>query len=390
MEKIDKIQEYIVRMNRGNENLNNLFKEFEKELLSVHPLEAFDVFQKIKLENFSELEILPFLDKIVHVFFDNLRRTKPNYENLYPYIDEMLQDNRLLEKTFDKIRPLMTKLDILNVRQEMVEILDELKQFYPHYEKKENLLFPLMESKHERFLGLSIMWALHNKVKQEIDDSILLLSQESTSKQELIESISQLFFDMLGLIQKEEYILIPAALEVLSPDQWKDLYGQSAEYNGVFKTRESVQNIESSLDFTFEDYTITTQTGQLKLDQVLMIFNVLEMDMTLVDENNKVCYFTHTKNRIFPRSFSVIGREVKNCHPPQSVHIVEEIVENFRAGKEDKASFWIDMKGRKILIQYFALRDNLNNYRGVLEVSQDITMIQKLEGQQRLAQYAKL
>lgn len=390
MEKIDKIQEYIVRMNRGNENLNNLFKEFEKELLSVHPLEAFDVFQKIKLENFSELEILPFLDKIVHVFFDNLRRTKPNYENLYPYIDEMLQDNRLLEKTFDKIRPLMTKLDILNVRQEMVEILDELKQFYPHYEKKENLLFPLMESKHERFLGLSIMWALHNKVKQEIDDSILLLSQESTSKQELIESISQLFFDMLGLIQKEEYILIPAALEVLSPDQWKDLYGQSAEYNGVFNTRESVQNIESSLDFTFEDYTITTQTGQLKLDQVLMIFNVLEMDMTLVDENNKVCYFTHTKNRIFPRSFSVIGREVKNCHPPQSVHIVEEIVENFRAGKEDKASFWIDMKGRKILIQYFALRDNLSNYRGVLEVSQDITMIQKLEGQQRLAQYAKL
>ena len=77
MEKIDKIQDYIVRMNRGNENLNNLFKEFEKELLSVHPLEAFDVFQKIKLENFSELEILPFLDKIVHVFFDNLRRTKP-------------------------------------------------------------------------------------------------------------------------------------------------------------------------------------------------------------------------------------------------------------------------------------------------------------------------
>lgn len=390
MEKIDKIQEYIVRMNRGSENLNNLFKEFEKELLSVHPLEAFDVFQKIKLENFSELDILPFLDKIVHVFFDNLRRTKPNYENLYPYIDEMLQDNRLLEKTFDKIRPLMTKLDILNVRQEMVEILDELKEFYPHYEKKENLLFPLMESKHERFLGLSIMWALHNKVKQEIDDSILLLSQESTSKQELIESISQLFFDMLGLIQKEEYILIPAALEVLSPDQWKDLYRQAAEYNGVFNTRESVQNIESSLDFTFEDYTITTQTGQLKLDQVLMIFNVLEMDMTLVDENNKVCYFTHTKNRIFPRSFSVIGREVKNCHPPQSVHIVEEIVENFRAGKEDKASFWIDMKGRKILIQYFALRDNLSNYRGVLEVSQDITMIQKLEGQQRLAQYAKL
>lgn len=390
MEKVDKIQEYVMRVSLKNENLSDLFKQFEKELLGVNPLEAFDVFRTINLENYEEVEILTFLDKIVHVFYDSLRRSKPNYENLHPYIDEMLQDNRLLEKAFDKIRPLMTKLDIMNVRHEMVELLNELKQFYPHYEKKENLLFPLLESKHDRFHGLSIMWALHNEIKKDIDNSLILLSTQSAIKQDLIESISQLFFDMLGLVQKEEYILIPAALEVLSPTDWEMLHRQTNEFGGVFNTKDIEINQVNSLDFSVDDYTIMTQTGKLKLDQVLMIFNVLEMDMTLVDENNKVCFFTHPKNRIFPRSVSVIGREVKYCHPPQSVHIVEEIVENFRLGKEDKASFWIDIKNRKILIQYFALRDQLNNYKGVLEVSQDITEIQKLEGQQRLAQYHRL
>lgn len=390
MGKIEKLHEYIIRLNQKDERLNDLFKEFEQELLSVSPLEAFDVFRKINKENFSEVEILPFLDKVVHVFYDNLRRTKQHYENQYPYIDEMLNDNRLLEKVFDDIRPLMTKLDIINVRHEMVILLSKLQQFYPHYEKKENLLFPLLEKNHDRFHGLSIMWALHNKIKEDIEQSLLLLKTESSTKQELIEAISQLFFDMLGLIQKEEYILIPASLEVLSPDDWNTLYQQSNEFRGVFNTKEVVDSSVNTLDFTFDDFSIITQTGKLKLDQVMMIFNALEMDMTLVDENNKVCFFTHPKNRIFPRSSSVIGREVKNCHPPQSVHIVEEIVENFRIGKEDKASFWIDMKGRKVLIQYYALRDELKNYRGVLEVSQDITEIQKLEGQQRLAQYAKL
>jgi len=135
------------------------------------------------------------------------------------------------------------------------------------------------------------------------------------------------------------------------------------------------------------DYTFHSETGELSLDQVFMIFNTLPVDMTFVDENNKVRFFSRPKDRIFPRSPAIIGRDVKNCHPPESVHVVEAIIEGFRTGERESAEFWIDIKGKKLLIQYFALRDSDGRYQGTLEVSQNITEIQKIEGQKRLLEW---
>ena len=103
-----------------------------------------------------------------------------------------------------------------------------------------------------------------------------------------------------------------------------------------------------------------------------------------MDENNKVRYFSSPKTRVFPRAKSIIGRDVRNCHPPSSVHIVEEIIEEFRKGNREKASFWINMGEMFVLIQYFAVRDKTGNYCGVVEVSQEINEIRNLEGEQRL------
>ena len=119
------------------------------------------------------------------------------------------------------------------------------------------------------------------------------------------------------------------------------------------------------------------------------MFNHLPVDITFVDENNKVKYFSTPPKRIFPRTTSIIGRDVNNCHPPESVHVVEQIVEAFRDGTKDKASFWIKMMGDYILIQYFAIRDEEGNYRGVVEVSQEISEIKSLEGEQRLLDWEK-
>lgn len=121
--------------------------------------------------------------------------------------------------------------------------------------------------------------------------------------------------------------------------------------------------------------------------EAFRIFNILPVDITFVDENNKVRYFSNTKERTFPRSPAVIGRQVNNCHPPDSVHVVEDIVEAFRRGEEDNAKFWIQIKGKMIFIQYFALRDNEGNYKGVLEVNQDVTEIRALEGERRLLKW---
>jgi PAS domain S-box-containing protein len=120
-----------------------------------------------------------------------------------------------------------------------------------------------------------------------------------------------------------------------------------------------------------------------------MLFNNLPVDITFVDENNKVRYFNKAKDRFFPRSPAVVGRDVKNCHPPESVHVVEEIIESFREDKEESARFWINLKDKTILIQYFALKDSGGKYRGVLEVGQDISEIKKLEGERRLLKWNK-
>lgn len=127
-----------------------------------------------------------------------------------------------------------------------------------------------------------------------------------------------------------------------------------------------------------------TETGNMTLEQVLLVFNHLPVDITVVDENDKVLFFNKPKERYFPRSPAIVGRSVNNCHPPESVHIVEEIVETFKKGERDTAMFWIELRGHFILIQYFALRTEKGEYRGVMEVSQDATDIRKLEGQRRL------
>ena len=152
---------------------------------------------------------------------------------------------------------------------------------------------------------------------------------------------------------------------------------------------DSGEAVNRSLSDASGECKFITETGVLSFEEILMVFNTLPVDMTFVDENNKVNYFTRPKDRIFPRSPAIIGRDVQKCHPPESVHVVNEILDSFRSGKENSATFWIQMKDKKILIQYFALRNAGGEYRGTLEVSQDITGIIKLEGERRLLQFNK-
>jgi hypothetical protein len=124
--------------------------------------------------------------------------------------------------------------------------------------------------------------------------------------------------------------------------------------------------------------------GRLSLEQVNLLLTHLPVDISFVDEHDEVAYYSATKERLFPRSPGVIGRKVQKCHPPKSFHMVQKILDDFRAGKKDVAEFWISMKGRFIHIRYFAVRDSEGNYRGTVEVTQDVTDIRKLEGEQRL------
>jgi uncharacterized protein len=137
------------------------------------------------------------------------------------------------------------------------------------------------------------------------------------------------------------------------------------------------------------DKLLPLQVGALTLEQITQIFRHLPVDVTFVDDGNDVRFYSGGKHRVFERTPDVIGRNVMNCHDPSSVQTVFKILEDFRAGTRDTAEFWIQTKpetpeNRIIHIRYYAVRDTARKFYGTLEVTQDVTDIQKLTGERRL------
>ena len=141
------------------------------------------------------------------------------------------------------------------------------------------------------------------------------------------------------------------------------------------------------MDINKKTDMLDLDTGKLTLEQINLLLKHMPIDISFVDANDEVKYYSATDDRIFPRSPAVIGRKVQKCHPPKSVHVVEDIVKQFKSGEKDVAEFWIQLGDKMVNIRYFAVRDDQGKYMGVLEVSQDITHIKTLEGERRLVQW---
>ncbi|HBD63764.1 MAG TPA: PAS sensor protein [Clostridiales bacterium] len=388
-QRVTRLIEYVNGLN-DNFDGRKLYAEYKNEIEAVKPQEAFEVFKSLLDDNVPPKDILIFLDKAINAFYNSLINYKwqrPSNDN---FLKDMLLENEALVKKTDEIKSLMKAGDLKTKKESILEKIKELEEFNHHYLKKENILFPYMEKKMDKFEGLKIMWSLHDVVRNQIKTAEDVLGDECTTEQQMNSAIATLFFGILGVKKKEELILFPAASEVLSEEDWDEMHKQSLEYKFPFIGESvnacAVSEAESDL---FSDGRFKTETGELTFDEILMVFGALPVDLTFVDENNRVRFFTKPKDRIFPRSAAVIGRDVKNCHPPESVHVVEEIIESFRSGRETTAKFWINMKGKIILIQYFALFNSSGKYRGVLEASQDITEIKSLDGERRLLKWER-
>ncbi len=384
-ERTKRLTDYVKGV-KSNLDGKELYDKYREDIENVTPQEAFEIFHSLIEEGVKPDEILVFLDKTINVFHKSLlnyRWEKPENSN---FLMDLIKENEELVKRTDEIKILLKEPSLRAKKQNLLPKLTGLQEFDDHYLKKENILFPYMENAMPKFHGLSIMWALHDVVRARIKEAINIVKDSNSTEEQLNKAIADVFFGMLGLKKKEELILFPSASEVLSEDDWHQMYKQSLEYNFPFIEKPDVKINDEETEI-FESGRFKTETGELDFRDILMIFNALPVDLTFVDENNKVKFFTRPKDRIFPRSPAIIGRDVNNCHPPASVHIVEEIIESFRSGKENFAKFWINVKDKMILIQYFALRDNDGIYRGTLEVSQDITEIRQLDGERRLLRW---
>jgi DUF438 domain-containing protein len=259
-------------------------------------------------------------------------------------------------------------------------------------------MFPYLEKK-EITGPPKVMWGKHDEIRDQLKGCIALLKEPELSKNDLVESLDLIFYPVVkaldDMVQKEEEILFPMAMDVITEEDWWNIHQQTLEFGftlydpQVEWKPEGFELLSETATTTSGDGSIQLPSGSFTSREIMAILNTLPVDMTFVDKDDKVKYFSQGSHRIFPRSRSIINRDVRLCHPPGSVDIVEKILEDFKSGKASHAPFWIQMKGKFILIEYYALRDEKGEYLGTLEVSQDITEARSLEGEQRILSYGK-
>lgn len=383
MEKLERVAQYIDEIAKGKHTME-LYRAYEEDILSIEAEELFTLFFDRLNKNETPEQILVYLDRLMHVFAKALK-IKDTSVLQDSFLDHMIKENIEMAKRMDVIKSYLAKGDVEGHKDELIVMFEELLDFNVHYVKKENILFPYLEKNDQKFTGVSIMWTLHDQMRRTLKSILTELKKVDFNQKSFIIDIGRYFFQVYGLIQKEELILYPVALKVLTPSELDQMRKQSFELGFAFIETPIEAMDETSVETN--DWIYRSETGELTYEQLTLFVNALPVDCTLIDEHNKVRYFTRPKDRIFPRSPAIIGRDVRNCHPAESVDVVNKIIEAFRKNERDVATFWIDMRGKKLLIQYYALRNSLGEYKGTLEVSQDITEIQQLHGQRRLLQW---
>ena len=377
-----------------NKQLMNLLKkipygevvEVEQELISEGVL--------------SEQEVMKFCDLHSQALEGNIDLSGVKIVPPGHPVDTFKRENRELEKIINQLESKYDELGEAGTVKlpalllEIKGLFNALMDVDKHYVRKENLLFPYLE-KYEITGPPKVMWGKHDETRELLKAAIESLGEGASISMEeanvlvdmILRPASQAIPDM---IMKEEEILLPMTLDKLSELEWYEIYKQTPEigfclYDPDVEWTPDIAE-EDSEDQTDDDL-IRLPSGSFTKEELQAILNALPIDMTFVNKDEKVKYFSQGEERIFPRNRAILNRDVKMCHPPSSVDIVEQILDDFRSGKEDRAPFWIQMHGKFIHIEYFALRNANGEFLGTLEFSQDLTDKRALKDEQRILSY---
>ncbi len=371
----------IIRDLHKGQDMEVLKKRFRDLVKDVSPSEIAAMEQKLIEEGMPETEVKRLCDVHVQVFKESLERHEiPGAPPGHP-VHTFMKENRAAEETMTELEGL---LQAPAEKTRLKALVERLSEVHLHYLRKENQLFPLLEA-HGISGPSSVMWAIHDDIRA-LFKKTLQETGAPGGETRAPESLEPLLTAVKDMIYKEEHILFPMALETLSDAEWKKVRQGEEEIGYAWVKPDTGWGADSGLpsETLVGSPMISLSTGALTPDLVDGILTHLPVDLTFVDENDRVAYYSAGKERIFPRSPGVIGREVTRCHPPRSIDVVKRILAAFRSGEKSAASFWIQLKGRFILIRYFAVRSAEGAYKGCLEVSQDITEIKKMEGERRL------
>jgi DUF438 domain-containing protein len=397
----EKIKSAIKRIHDG-EPYEAVKAEFAEVLKAATPQEIADIEQALIAEGLPVEDIQFLCDVHVAMFRESLDDQAP--EDMLPGhpVYTYRAENELAAIVLNDIHQTIRKLGDTPTKELVKKLkgnIEKLMEFNSHYLRKENILFSYLEK--VDFSGpSSVMWGIHDDIRKGWKGMLAEIGENKALSKETVNKISGIFTEMENtmreMIYKEERILFPTALERLPAEDWLAMHAQEDEIGFSYVTRgsewppaeEKKKPTKTMIDKKTESEVSMTQfplkTGDLTISQINMMLIHLPVDITYVDEHDEVRYFSETPERIFPRTAAIIGRKVQNCHPPQSMGKVQQILDDFKAGRRDTAEFWIQMKGMFINIRYFALRDEGGAYKGTLEVSQELTHLRSLEGEKRL------
>ena len=399
----------IIRDIHQNVNPQELKERFRVLLSDVGATEIAALEQELIQEGLPATEVKSLCDVHVSVFKDSLDKQPKSQEQGGHPIHTFRKENQAIGRVVQAVRPLLEQIQNMNADANLVDKLkdwqslhQQLLEIEKHYSRKENILFAYLE-KHGVSGPPKVMWAIQDEIRAQLKQVSQALSHPQVEILDLTELIQKTALPVLqsieDLIYKEENIMFPMSMETLTEGEWAAVAEQSGEIGFTLIQPDFgwIPSVPPEPPVDPGAFTATPeqgkdgpqallpfQTGAMTLEQISLIFNHLPVDITFVDEKDNVRYFSYGKERIFQRSKAIIGRNVKDCHPPDSVHIVTKIVGDFKSGKRDSAEFWIHMDGKFVLIQYFALHDLDGTYRGTIEVTQDIQGMQNLKGDKRI------
>lgn len=382
--RVEQLTNYTIGL-MNHENGSELVKKYQILDTRFTPADLLALFDRLFEQNFEIEAIKEASNKLFNILYKSLQEYPfiPPKKNSFVAI--LMQDNQgvlqLLNESKTFIKKINKKFDP-NTISELKTRFETLQKFTSHYVVKENILFPVIEKKWENNLCLKLMWSIHDDIRQNIKKTLELLNSPVFDVEQFNKISSKVYFNIGTIIFREERILFPVMLETFNVDDFDDMLQQAAEIGLHFVDIPKVDSTPKVTQTTGQQ--IQFKTGTLKLEQAELIFNHLPVDVTFVDEHDTVQFFSTPKHRIFPRTTGIIGRKVQNCHPHESVEVVNQIVQSFRNGEKDVASFWIRMGAKFVLIQYYAIRADDGRYKGILEVSQEISEIQKISGEKKL------
>lgn len=400
--------------NAGKIGLADAKRILKEKVGSLKPYEIALAEQELK--EFDEDECQKEdIQKMLELFEDIMDTSRPDLPDDHPIMC-YYRENDALKKILLEIEDLVQYPLIKN---QWLELYERLDQFRIHLSRKQNQLYSILEKKgFDR--PTTTMWTFDNFIRDEIRDARKLL--DDNSDDQFIAVQASIVADVRDLLQKEEAILYPTSLTMISDKEFEEMKSGDREIgfawisgsgtngaNAKSGSGQTVQDMQTqdgagTASSLTEDLVAVLRkhglnaggssvfdvaTGKLTLEQINLIYRHLPVDLSYVDENETVCFYSDTEHRVFPRSKNVIGRNVKNCHPRASVHIVEEIIEKFRSGEQDSAEFWINKPDIFIYILYTAVRDENGKFRGILEMMQDCTHIRSLTDSQTLLTWKK-